>query len=495
MPLEHQKEWLRRYKAFHPEAELTLTEAGLDELAKGNTRGVEKLVDQPILLHMVATSGIDLDKATNRAAIYKQLFDRLIERLVKRDWDTGRVHGLEKMKEKDLRKLLQEIALAIFQSPYEYINESEFLHNPASKQFLVALERKNLQDSLKNVLVAFYFQAVEMEGSGPAAYEFLHKSLQEYLTAEKIWATFLRLTSQDEEDEFSIRDARAAMELLSPILAPKSLSVEIRNFLLEIISNEDTTKNKGIFDRLSSFIEDFEQNDYLLRYEYGSGFPEPAPLEKITNLAYVIIAVLSQIRRTLISENPPAMPPISSNTILTTATIHPLPLVFAGGEGVGLRGADLRGADLSQADLSQADLSHASLSLADLSLASLSLATLSLATLRNAFLIGADLRGAVLRDADLLNAYLSGANLSGADLRGADLSGADLRGADLRGADLRGADLRGVDLRVADLSAADLRGADLTKCFSLFKAKGLPGKIRKSLEASHPHLFEEPKPK
>lgn len=68
----------------------------------------------------------------------------------------------------------------------------------------------------------------------------------------------------------------------------------------------------------------------------------------------------------------------------------------------------------------------------------------------------ADLRGANLRNTDL-----RGANFSDADLRGSDLEDADLEDADLKGAKFGVINLNDTNLRGAKLKNADLRGSDL----------------------------------
>jgi len=61
---------------------------------------------------------------------------------------------------------LRELALAIFHSEGESITEEAMLKLPATDKFQDLITDNERGKSLKNVLVAFYFQAVEDQGRG-----------------------------------------------------------------------------------------------------------------------------------------------------------------------------------------------------------------------------------------------------------------------------------------------------------------------------------------
>lgn len=123
---------------------------------------------------------------------------------------------------------------------------------------------------------------------------------------------------------------------------------------------------------------------------------------------------------------------------------------------ISMRGTNLSGSLFFNSTLRSADLQSACLSEAYLEGADLRYAVLWQTNLQQAELKNADLEGVILANANLTGADLRGSNLRSADLRGANLQGADLRGATLNKANLEGADLRGTNLDEVDLSGIDM---------------------------------------
>ena len=194
--LEKQIEWLEKYKAFYPDA--TMTQKILEKLHNNDNEHILELISQPILLHMITELNMtheELTQSTNRAKIYKQMFDSIINR----KWEDGKEHeNLKGLEPSDIRELLQTIAFEIYKSDYEYIHRSKLEKLPAIKEFYKSIDieiddAERLDGILKGVLISFYFQEVkkdgddEVEENGNYAIEFMHKSLQEHLVAEKMF--------------------------------------------------------------------------------------------------------------------------------------------------------------------------------------------------------------------------------------------------------------------------------------------------------------------
>lgn len=254
-----QKTWVRNYMKFYPDSNLTPEK--IDHINE-NIVHVAELIRQPILLHLVSKVEIDYEELSNRTDIYNQLFNSLIER----KWDkTGQIDNLVGLTKVSLRNYIRDIALAIFQSDFEYIRKRDLEKLPATQTFLSKLETKDIQDSLKSIMISFYFQEVQKDEKDikvedhntSYAIEFLHKSLQEYLVAEKIWYGFLELIDKRSNGEYFIVTWESALLHISQLLAPKLISKEVTDYLKELIENhEDTEQKKELKKRMQFFFDD-----------------------------------------------------------------------------------------------------------------------------------------------------------------------------------------------------------------------------------------------
>ncbi|MDX1940741.1 MAG: pentapeptide repeat-containing protein [Saprospiraceae bacterium] len=501
--LAQQKEWLRRYKSKY---ECQLDEVKLEEIYNSEDerfKDLKNLVNQPILLQIVAKADFKIDEQTNRAKLYEELFDTLL----KRKWASdGQLDKYRNLDEKDFRQLLQNIAIHIFHSEFEYVRRADFENEGNLKKTVNRLARKmrleqlDIKDLLKDILVSFYFKNVaknaddRLDDDRHQAYaiEFYHKSLQEYLVAEKIWYFFKEELVKKEEDDWE-----GALESVFELLSPKMITTEIREYLIQIIENDkEASVKKDLIIHLKGYLAKFIEHDFLFEYQAEkSTRSNPINAAQATFFGYW--KVLSHLG---ITENiiPATQQQRFADLVRSFSVLNWMPLnllktdllkadlLKANLREANLREANLREAVLSKAVLSKADLFKADLFKADLLNADLRNAVLCNADLRNAVLSYADLREAnlfravlsytvlskaVLRNAtfhyailsyaDLFNADLSYADFSYADLSYADLSYADLRNADLFKADLRNAVLRNADLRNSDLFKADLRNAVL----------------------------------
>jgi len=414
MSLDQQKEWLRRYRK-HYEQDCVLTESDLEKVAKDESAAYQKireLINQPILLQMIAASGMQIDGNANSALIYKELFDKLI----KRDWspEDGQLDKFKKLTADDLRRFLRTLALHIYQKPsnHEYARRLDFEQEGPLKDETERLAKKlgmdelPLKDMVKDLLVSFYFQEVQRDSeekrrsndSDNYAYEFLHKSLQEYLVAEKIWETCKTKLLAKEEGEFRIQKTKEVYELIAPLFEPKVLTQEVADYLQEIISNDAVTDKGSLKQRLKHFLPGLLNASFLLKHEHKDG--EPAPLDKMLGNFFGYWTLASAL---IIPQKVDMPDEKAQKADIERENLIPGEKVVFAHLCVLLQRAHFRRLRLYLQDLSGADLS------------------------------GADLRGADLRGAYLIGAYLRGAYLHGAYLRGAYLSGAYLRGAVLQG--------------------------------------------------------------
>jgi len=258
-----QKSWLAKYKEMHNQCKLSS-----EIITKINTKGkhynkhqyILELIQQPILLHMVAQLNIDDLSLYNRSKLYQGFFNTLIER----KWDKEK-HTLftnikpDLFKDK-LRKMLQELAFTIYYSNKEYIKKDDFNNLETVQEFSKYLNLKNIStvQKLKGVMVAFYFKetyeisAEDIEDN--YAIEFLHKSLMEYMVAEYIWENILKL--RDKKDNHYIFDKEKSLQHIWDLFHKKVLTDEIIINLIEIIGNNSKEK-QYLRERLNELIDFF----------------------------------------------------------------------------------------------------------------------------------------------------------------------------------------------------------------------------------------------
>jgi len=461
--LDQQVNWLKKYENHY--GSTTLNAALLEEVnneTKPTYKAIRELINQPILLHLVAVSGVQLETTLNAAKIYEDLFDLMIQR--KWSPQDGQLDKYKNVGHKDLRHFLQRLALYIFQSDHEYVKRSDFERHESDLKLAVEKLRKKMgsndlsvQDLVKDLLVSFYFQETTRvtdekkttEDPDHYAFEFLHKSLQEYLTAELIWEECkYKLLQKDQHDDYTVQNWQQAMRVIAPLFEKKMISQEIADYLREIIQNDGETAIKAeVKQRIKALWPGLLDHQFLLQHSAGDN---TLPLEKITGNFFGYWTLAS----VLMAEHPLPLPSDPDDEKAFKTAIAAENLIHEGQQKHFVRTIKL----LMETDSRRLDLRYQALRGADLSGADLS---------------GADLRGTDLRGAYLLGAYLIGAYLSGADLSGAYLSGAYLRGAYLRGAYLSGADLSGADLSGAYLIGAYLSGADLSGVKNLENANYL----------------------
>ncbi|MCI4667439.1 MAG: pentapeptide repeat-containing protein [Bacteroidia bacterium] len=478
---QQQLQWLENYKDYYPETQLNKETLIKINQASSSLHHLQELANQPILLHLIATSKEGLKEGDKRVSIYNNLFRTLIDRKWSKDRSLDQHRNL---KPRDLEKYLMEIALAIFQSNNEYVRSLDLESFPATERFMKKLGTNKLGDVLKNLMVSFYFREVnkkdtdKKEDKRAYAIEFLHKSLMEYLVAKKIWYALTELLlSTNRENEYYTNDWKDVLKEIAILFGEKKISEEIWGFLKEIIELEDEKECNDLQERMKQFLPALLKRDFLDPSVIGID-----AISKALNIfgGYWISFSFLGLDRNFISEAIKGKFSYLLKAVNLVGVTH-LNLTqqnfsFGNLEGAILDGANLEGANLEGANLEGANLEGANLEGANLEGANLFRANLEGAKLEGANLFRANLEGAKLFRANLEGANLEGANLEGANLYGAKLEGAKLEGAhlfrahlfrahlfraNLEGANLEGANLEGANLDGANLFRANLEGANL----------------------------------
>jgi uncharacterized protein YjbI with pentapeptide repeats len=483
------------------------------------------LAREPLLLYVMgrihrekAITATDLSGTSGMTTKVK-VYDKTIEWVLRKQREDLNQKIFDfKLEIHELRQLLSEVAVCVFQSGNEIakVNAIEYRltkdpNNNLNKLFdKIRGTATDEEKALNNLLTTFYIQPAQKDRDG--AVEFAHKSFGEFLFAERIkevicdWSSKVTIKNK-EEDQINQNELEWQ---IYDLLGSGCLTPDIVDYLREMLSDSSDWKPVRLFERLNQFWEEWCEGKFIneepsknLSQNKMIVLEEQMPdretylgirdVDVYTGLNILIL--LSELHRyaqsrsdlkDLIVFYPGGNPQSGIISTRLLKIIHysesieigtfrrNLRLFLSGADlrctdlsrtdlnGVNLNGANLNGANLSYASLSNASLCGINLSKANLSYARLDGVNLNGSFLRDADLSYADLNGANLRGVKLSRANLSRANLSYANLNGSDLSGADLSNADLRGANLSHANLESVNLSRAHLSNADISSANLT---------------------------------
>ncbi|MBD2302108.1 pentapeptide repeat-containing protein [Nostoc sp. FACHB-190] len=501
MEVELQQQWFEKWYRIFPTNETlnfmdflqipldkTTASQQVSQNKKSCPQQIKELAKEPLLLYMLTAmhrdNTLDINKfeqATETEAkilVYEQALNWVLTKQ-RTDNRHGNLNDVLTGQNKDaLRRILAEAAVCVVQSGGESASmqmvKVRLQQDDEAKELIAKAEKELGEEALKTALGAFYLKSNDHGGV-----EFFHKSIREFLCAERIKQSLEEWTEPGRRGRtFNVDEQTMDWEIYD-LLGYGGLTREIVEYLMGLLIPSDEFRPVELFKRLENFYvrwfggefidappENFPQKKMRLLQEQGiKQGQRQVDIYAGLNVMILLLELhryaqgRDELKQQIIFY-PSGEPQEDTRTTQLLRIINYSEAIQLGNftnlvgqflRGSDLRGSDLRGADLRGADLRGADFSHTDL--------------------RSADLRGSDLRGADFSHADLSRADLRGADLSYADLSGADLSRADLRGSDLRGAylsradlshaDLRGADLSGVNLISADLSHADLRGSDL----------------------------------
>jgi len=481
-----QAQWLAHWQAYAGKENTEKLRRLLQ--APNCPQELQTLAREPLLLYLLAVLARsdelkpDLFEATRGIAVKIQIYTRLIDFVLAQQRthpETGENlnQTLTRLKPKQLRRVLADLALGITQT------ETERASVAALKQRIPEKAEQELDDLAKqNILASFYLKPATSSGS----IEFIHKSFREFLTAERLQRSLKAWTEvrQDDYDEETSIVANDQFEQqVYDLLGYGILTKEIVNYLIGLLQQQPNLDWGRLAQRLQRFY--FRWADGVFIEQPTETLPQrkAGQLQKqgiqkgqrqvdiYTGLNVLILLFeLHRYGQTL-----------EDQALKTQLAFHP-----CGAEGnnlwdrsrllriihytncMGWRSFnDYLGEFLDGVDFSNADLNNINLSATNLSGTNLSSVVLVNADLSSANLSSVDLSNALLFNIDLLDANLCDANLFNADLRNAelldiDLSGANLRNACLGNVNLGNANLSHALLFNADLSNANLSGANLS---------------------------------
>lgn len=457
-----QQNWINKFRNFHPKHWLTLDKLNEFYNEDKDYKYIQEIIKEPLILSLISQLRQEVQEDMNRAGLYDKLFTELFNR---------RSEQLVGFDPRRLRRIIQEIAFEIFKSGREFIRKDQLDSSTIFKDLQQGLP-ESLQKSLQGVAVSFYFKQRALRNFNENnaredinyALEFLHKSLKEYMVAEKIFFhikyTFLGQETYpgSEEAVYKISDhnwAKALREINILFAHPTGIADgkgEITDYLIDIIKNHKFKDNERarLANRLGHFLPEFLKRDFLVKYDIRK---QGNTNQLNNNIFYGYWTVLSHLKKGTNFIDEGIVEEFSRRISIGK---HPkINLSFQKLSNASLEGVNLSDSNLEGINLDQAKLTGANLEKCNLQSSSLIRAELARTNLRDA-----KLQGTKLEEADLERADLEGTNLRKSQLRFAILRHVNLRLADLATADLRGAQLQGADLVRADFGEADLRKAN-----------------------------------
>lgn len=281
-----QLSWLEKYKTTYPN--IKLSSEIIEKFQKNEDKHILELINQPILLHMIAKMDIENIEELNKTALYSEFFEILIKRKWEKDAHTlSKLKGVEQEEySRVLKNMLKELAFYIFNSENEYIQKYEFEKLDSVKELQELLTEKNnnesLKSNLKGVMVSFYFKEIKkVEESNPEernehyAIEFLHKSLMEYMVASYIYdyldEKFLDKSSKTKK--YHIDSGEEVLKELWYLFHQKRISSEVTDNLLEIIKEKEQSINDELSKRFDVFLTYLIEKDFLYESNIGNNNP------------------------------------------------------------------------------------------------------------------------------------------------------------------------------------------------------------------------------
>lgn len=183
--------WIGNWKKINQNESITISLSGLKE------RNLLEICKNKLILYMVARVYNDelLEaRQYTKAYVYKCFFDWTIDGKFREDIEyvSDRYSGSEEYSRETYRKILQDIALVISQYSTNEIIEVEHL-----KEKLMEFQRQEINSEIfcftQHLFTRHFFST---QKNGCQMYvEFSHKSLREYIYAEKIYGHLLQICS------------------------------------------------------------------------------------------------------------------------------------------------------------------------------------------------------------------------------------------------------------------------------------------------------------
>lgn len=238
--VDYWKKWASFFKLQQNEVPIGLTQEADGEKA------LQELTAEPLLLYLLLLTDYLGSKwreaAENRNVVYQEIFNRIY----RRDWGNTKSNSriddtisgghvtTENLKKSEFMALQEALGLAAWPSGGRVVSQKQFertLKMYLSEEMFYKLN-KNVKVSLKSVALHSYTRNSELDESG---YEFVHKSLGEYLIGRGLVEINLRSLNDIGQLFIEERFIRSA-SLVASIASLGTLTSEIARFFNDEMS-------------------------------------------------------------------------------------------------------------------------------------------------------------------------------------------------------------------------------------------------------------------
>jgi uncharacterized protein YjbI with pentapeptide repeats len=254
-----QIEWVEKYQKAYPKKELQLS---VDKIRVIHTKPLyqkqplihfQELFEQPVLLHLFVLSGLEVDIKTQRTQIYSQLFDKLS----RRTWEKKSLRALKKVNSFQLKEIAKAIAFQMYKNKQTFLKKEALDEIQEVQEFYTTINISGVEQKkelYRYLFIAFYWQ--KKNKAEDQVLEFLHKSLQEYLIAEKIWDEFKKIADD------SCTSSSHALEKIWSFTALQMIPKEIQEVLVEIIENDPGDYN-FLVEKMKAYFPDLLKKQFM----------------------------------------------------------------------------------------------------------------------------------------------------------------------------------------------------------------------------------------
>jgi|GEM_PF-2955712 len=420
---------------------------------------LRELLGTPVLLNIL-TILHDQEQADFELPEHKtDLYTKLIDFLVKREWDNQGKHTYSPTPKK-LRKLLQEIAYYMFQNNSFFIDHTSILD--IQKEFIPShpLNLSDPESPIGVILLSYFFQE---DQKSDGAYEIAHASFRDYLVAEAI-------VERLKKEEILTETKNQLLIRFHDLFGQGKLSENSEKDFTHLIQSEINRSSSPPLSKLRNHLRqclgDLLKRDFMPD-QVQSDHPFKITLNIFRNYWFVLMHLhpnekdREQFQWT---ENDKLdfirlYGLLRINNHLKHCSLDTAHLDF---QDMNFHDLDLSRINLVQIKFNKTQLWGTTFQGSNLNSAQLDEVSAESVNFTDATLEGAKLTAVRLVTANLTNTKFMNANLINTDLSGAKLIKVDFTDATLIDSELRYADLRRAQLTNAKLIRVNLEGANFT---------------------------------
>jgi len=456
--IDRRREWWNKY------AKITGNAVDEQLLSRNN---LFEITNQPLLNYLLTLSIKDKKDATQ--INLNNLYENMVDKVYSNVHNASRNSFTDTVERDDFNAILEEIAVSIWQGNSRTSTYGEIKRRCEKRGLDQILEQfgVNAEQGVSNLLIAFYFRNTGIRESG-SAFEFTHKSFEEYLSAKSIVSRLFEIKDSCMKNNWKrFRSTIDDMALLwIEYYAKSPITYEIFSFLcneLERYNHDEVHILQEIICELLSYIFKFGLPfEKMPSMERPSHFNEQKQDRNAEEILLASYSACARITKSTLKMEWPSRTFIKEWIMkMNYNNYKEQNIVNQMLNHLDLSYAELNNIILSKASINESNLTSANLCRATLDKAVMNSTILREADMSNANMSGIELKNADMSNANLTNAYLHEANLAEADLSSATLTNADLYNANLERTVLCGCDLRFTSLIYADLTCANLLEANL----------------------------------